>query len=61
MESRNNTQKEETVHTTIGDLIEAIMQVADEAGKTQEEGYRLTAATIESILNRKKIHTKVLH
>ena len=60
MENKNNS-KEEKVNTTIGDLIEAIMQVAAEAGKSQEEGYRLTAATLESILNRRKSKTALLH
>lgn len=43
---------QEVVHTTIGDLVEAITQIALEAGKTEEEGYRLASATIESILRR---------
>lgn len=55
------TGKEEQLHTTIGDLIEAIMQVALEAGKSQEEGYQLTAATLESILNRKRSRASLLH
>lgn len=61
MENKNNPAKEEKVNTTIGDLIEAIMQVATEAGKSQEEGYRLTAATLESILNRRRANAPVLH
>lgn len=61
MENKTSGAKEEQVHTTIGDLIEAIMQVATEAGKSQEEGYRLTAATLESILNRKRTRTAMLH
>ena len=60
MESKNSS-KEEKVNTTIGDLIEAIMQVATEAGKSQEEGYRLTAATLESILNRRRTKAALLH
>ena len=61
METKTGNTKEEKVQTTIGDLIEAIMQVATEAGKSQEEGYRLTAATLESILNRKRTRSSLLH
>lgn len=42
----------ETVETTIGELIEVITQIALEAGKSEQEGYRLAAATIERILRR---------
>ena len=42
----------ETVETTIGELIEAITEIALEAGKTEEEGYKLASLTIESILRR---------
>ena len=61
MESKNNSAREEKVQTTIGDLIEAIMQVTTEAGKSQDECYRLTAATLESILNRKRSRTALMH
>lgn len=44
----------ETVETTIGDLIEAITQVALEAGKSEQEGYELAALTLESILRKKR-------
>ena len=60
MESKSNSV-EHKVSTTIGDLIEAIMQVAVEAGKSQEEGYRLTAATLESILNKRRTKAALLH
>lgn len=60
MESKSNSI-EQKVNTTIGDLIEAIMQVAVEAGKSQEEGYRLTAATLESILNKRRTKVALLH
>lgn len=42
----------ETIQTTIGDLVEAITQVALEAGKSEAEGYKLASLTIESILRR---------
>ncbi len=43
-----------TVHTTIGDLIEAITDVAIQAGRTEEEGYRLASFTIEKLLRDKR-------
>lgn len=44
--------EETRLDTTIGDLIEAVTQIALEAGKTEEEGYKLASLTIESILRR---------
>lgn len=51
----------ETIETTIGDLIEAITEIALEAGKTEEESYELASITLESILrrNRKETPTQV--
>ena len=56
MESRTPERSEETVtiETTIGDLIEAITDVALQAGKTEEEGYRLASFTIEKLLREKR-------
>jgi hypothetical protein len=56
MESRATQQSEETVtiQTTLGDLIEAITDVALQAGKTEEEGYRLASFTIEKLLRDKR-------
>ena len=42
----------EKFETTIGDLVEAITQIALEAGKSEQEGFNLAAVTIESILRR---------
>jgi hypothetical protein len=56
MESRSSHQSAETVtiETTIGDLIEAITDVALQAGKTEEEGYRLASFTLEKLLRDKR-------
>lgn len=57
MDQRQSTGRAEenvTVETTIGDLIEAITEIALEAGKTEEEGYRLASFTIEKILRDKR-------
>lgn len=61
MDSRQVQQAEEktTIETTIGDLIEAITDVALQAGKTEEEGYRLASFTIEKLL-REKRHRDIL-
>ena len=57
MEKELYTKQIETVQTTIGDLIEAITEIALEAGKSEAEGYQLASVTLESILrrNRKEI------
>ena len=53
MRNGNNVNQElEVVETTIGDLIEAITDIALEAGKTEQEGYRLASLTLERILSR---------
>ncbi len=61
MEHKSMQNKSDKVQTTIGDLIEAIMQVATEAGKSQQECYSLTAATLESILNKRRHLNSYLH
>lgn len=42
------------IETTIGDLIEAITDIALEAGKTEEEGYHLASLTLGKILGEQK-------
>jgi hypothetical protein len=42
------------IETTIGDLIEAITDIALQAGKTEEEGYKLASFTIEKLLRDKR-------
>ena len=42
------------IETTIGELIEAITEIALQSGKSTEEGYKLASVTIESILRRSK-------
>lgn len=39
----------ETIETTIGELIEAVTEIALESGKTEEEGYKLASLTLERI------------
>jgi len=61
MDPRQNQISEQkvTIETTIGDLIEAITDVALQAGKTEAEGYKLASFTIEKLL-RDKRHRDIL-
>ena len=51
----------ERIDTTIGELIEAITQIALQAGKTEEEGYQLAALTVEKILTNHKEHAQMFN
>lgn len=57
----DSNQDSETIHTTVGDLVEAITAVALEAGKTEAEGYQLAAVTIESILRRNQKRMELIN
>ena len=63
MENNDSKSATEIVETTIGDLVEAVTQIALEAGKTEQEGYILAAMTIERILSKNRHITDqtVLH
>ena len=43
---------DDRIETTIGDLVEAITEIALEAGKTEDEGYKLASLAIERIMRR---------
>ena len=43
-----------TINTTLGELVEAITDIALQAGKTEEEGYALASFTIEKLLRDKR-------
>ncbi len=49
-----------TIHTTIGELIEAITEIALESGKSEKEGYVLASLTLESILRRSRRNEEIL-
>lgn len=53
-ESSQSTSNQ-TITTTMGDLIEAITQIALQASKSQEEAYVLATLAVEEILCRNKI------
>jgi hypothetical protein len=42
------------IKTTIGDLIEALTQVAIEAGNTEKEGYRLASLALTDLLKHRR-------
>ena len=57
MDNRNNqpsTEEMTTINTTLGELVEAITDIALKAGKTEEEGYALASFTIEKLLRDKR-------
>jgi len=48
----SKSQTEQPVETTIGELIEAIAEVALKAGRSEEEGYMLASLALERIMRR---------
>ena len=54
-------QSIEKVQTTIGDLVEALTQVAQEDGSSDSESYELAARTLGSILSRQNIDLEILN
>jgi hypothetical protein len=57
MDNRNEQLiKEETatITTTLGELVEAVTDIALQAGKTEAEGYVLASLTIEKLLRDKR-------
>ena len=59
MVQKGGSQREEIVHTTVGELVEAVTEIAVQAGKSEEEGYELASLTLEALLskNRSRIDT----
>lgn len=43
-----------TITTTLGELVEAVTEIALQAGKTEAEGYVLASLTIEKLLREKR-------
>ena len=54
--STNRIEQNESgkINTTIGDLIEALTQVAIEAGNTEKEGYRLASLALTDLLKHRR-------
>ncbi len=55
METLAVRENRETINTTMGDLIEAITQIALKAAKSQQEGYALASLAIQDILKKNNI------
>ncbi|MCO6430742.1 MAG: hypothetical protein J5J00_07765 [Deltaproteobacteria bacterium] len=55
MDNGQSKERLATINTTIGELIEAVTEIALEAGKTEQEGYKLASLTLESILRRRRV------
>lgn len=55
------SQSSEIIHTTIGDLVEAVTQIALEAGKTEAEGYKLASLTLENIFRKNRKEDTLLN
>jgi len=41
------------IQTTVGELVEALTQVAIEAGNTEAEGYRLASLALSDLLKKR--------
>ena len=41
-----------TIQTTIGELVEALTQVASESAQSEQESYELATQTLQNILGR---------
>jgi hypothetical protein len=57
MDNRNEQVLKEdtsTITTTLGELVEAVTDIALQAGKTEAEGYALASLTIEKLLRDKR-------
>jgi len=57
MDQRQTTDQNDectTIETTIGDLIEAVTDIALQAGRTEQEGYRLASLTVEKLLRERR-------
>ena len=55
MLTQQDMNSSKRINTTIGDLVEAISLIADQAGKTREEGRALTILALEDMLRRYRV------
>lgn len=51
----------ERIETTIGELVEAITEIALESGSSEQECYHLASVTIESILRKSRRGAAVIN
>ena len=51
---KSQKKKAEKIETTLGELVEAITQIAQQSGVSQQESYELASLTIEDMLRSSK-------
>jgi hypothetical protein len=54
LEARLSARPGEKIQTTLGELVEALTQVAIEAGNTEKEGYELASLALADLLKRRR-------
>ena len=54
LESRLSQNNGQSVQTTVGELIEALTQVAMEAGNSEAEGYRLASLALADLMKQRQ-------
>jgi hypothetical protein len=55
---KSQKKKAEKIETTLGELVEAITQIAQQSGVSQQESYELASLTIEDMLRASKKASK---
>ena len=60
LESRLQARPGEKIQTTVGELVEALTQVAMEAGNTEQQGYELASIALAELLKRRTTETAIL-
>ncbi|NDC37795.1 MAG: hypothetical protein EBZ48_07050 [Proteobacteria bacterium] len=58
IEARFLAHPGEKIQTTLGELVEALTQVAVEAGNTEREGYELASLALADLLQRRGAQAK---
>ena len=53
LESQLSSRPTEKIKTTVGELIEALTQVAIEAGNSEIEGYQLASLALADLMQQK--------
>ena len=54
LEARLQSRPGEKIQTTVGELVEALTQVAIEAGNTEQQGYELASIALADLLKRRR-------
>lgn len=54
LEARLQARPGEKIQTTVGELVEALTQVAIEAGNSEQQGYELASIALAELLKRRR-------